>query len=396
MRAARARAASRRGCVCAINASRPRPSSRQYCGNCVLFPEPVSPATINTWFRRSASMTASRRSVIGKPGSCLKTNGADARAAASRGFAAARCSLATLDFLPELLLGLEVQLLENLAALRRERFHAAEAPLELGVRGTQCRLRIDIEFAGQISGREQQIGDLLEDSRRRTRRRAGTFGGGTPLGRVAYFGEFLRDLVRGLAGVLEIEAHPRGPFAELEGAHQCRQRPRHPVQMTGSSAGGAALPRLDLFPGDALLGGSHPAAGAEHVRVPAQQLVAYRTGHRLEIEMLRLARDLRMKHHLKQQITELVLEVEHVAAFDGVGDFVSLFDGVRRNAREGLFPVPGAAIRGAQTRHDLEQLAHPAIGVEFRAHRGGSSRACSMRRSVISIPAVAPQILRSP
>src|ERR1700679_3180341 len=294
MRAARGRAASRRGCVCAIRASRRRPNSRQYCGNWVLFPEPVSPATINTWFRRSASMTASRRSVIGNPGSCLKSSRADARAAAfrcfaaSRGFASARCSLATLDFLPEFLLGLEVQLLEDLPALRRERFHAAKAPLELGVRRTQCRLRIDIEFAGQIGGREQQIADLLEDFRRGTRRRAGTFGGGAALGRLAYFGEFLRNLVRGLAGVLEIEAHARGPFAELEGAHQCRQRPRHPVQMTGRRPGGAALPRLDLFPGDALLGGSHPAAGAEHMRVPAQRLVAYRTGDRLEIEMIRL------------------------------------------------------------------------------------------------------------
>ncbi|HEY4968292.1 MAG TPA: hypothetical protein VII35_00210 [Steroidobacteraceae bacterium] len=96
------------------------------------------------------------------------------------------------------------------------------------------------------------------------------------------------------------------------------------------------------------------------MRMAAQQLVAYRAGHCLEIELTRLARHLGMKHHLKQQIAEFVLQVLHVAAFGRVGNLVGLFDGVRRNAREGLLPIPGAASRGPQTRHDGEQLAQPA------------------------------------
>ena len=191
--------------------------------------------------------------------------------------------------------------------------------------------------------------------------------------------------------------------------------------------GRPALPRLDVLPDDALLGGSYRAAGgaaagaaagatagaiagaragagagagvdaaAEHMRVPAHQLVAYRPGHGLEVEMLRLGGNLCVKHHLKQQIAQLVLQMRHVAAFDGIRDFIGLFDGVRRNAREGLLPIPGATIGGAQAHHDGQQFTHPAIGVRDPRHCCFSPCACSMRRSVISMPAVAPQILRSP
>src|SRR5882672_11401421 len=166
MRAANARAASRRGCVCAIKVCVPRPISRQYCGNCVLLPEPVSPATISTGLRRSASMMASRFAEIGKSGSCLKTSPSAPRAAA------APRSLATLDFLPKPLLALEVQIRKNRAALRRQGFHAAKSALELGVGGAQRRLGIDIEFAGQIGGCEQEIADFFEDLRRWARTRA--------------------------------------------------------------------------------------------------------------------------------------------------------------------------------------------------------------------------------
>ena len=205
-------------------------------------------------------------------------------------------------------------------------------------------------------------------------------------GRVAHLVEFFGHLIRGLAGVFPIEAHARRALAELEGPHQGRQGPRHAVEMTGCRAAlRAALGGLDFLPGNALFSGRHGAACTEHMRVAAQQLVANRAGHRLEVEVLRLAGDLGVKNHLKQQIAQFILEVSQVAALDGVGDFVRLLDGVGRDARKGLLPVPGTAVRGPQPRHDGEQFAHPRHG-----------RDCSMRRRVMSIPAVAPQILRSP
>src|SRR5580704_5801681 len=97
-----------------------------------------------------------------------------------------------------------------------------------------------------------------------------------------------------------------------------------------------------------------------------------------------------MKYHLKQQIAELVLELAHVAALDGVGNLIGLFDGVGRDAGKGLLAIPGTAVGRAQACHDCKQLAQAV------AH--GDSAACSWssRRKVISMPAVAPQIFRPP
>ena len=62
-------AAIRRGWVWPIIfPSTPRPSSRQSFGSWVLFPEPVSPATITTWLLSIAASRSSRRPVIGSSG----------------------------------------------------------------------------------------------------------------------------------------------------------------------------------------------------------------------------------------------------------------------------------------------------------------------------------------
>ena len=61
----------------------------------------------------------------------------------------------------------------------------------------------------------------------------------------------------------------------------------------------------------------------------------------------------RVEDDLKQQIAEFAPQLVHVGPFDGVGDLVSLFDGIRRYRREGLRPIPlTAGLRVAQSRHD--------------------------------------------
>jgi len=61
MRAATARAASRRGCVWPISPRSPRPAAMQIFGSCVVLPEPVSPQTITTgWARIAAAMSPAR------------------------------------------------------------------------------------------------------------------------------------------------------------------------------------------------------------------------------------------------------------------------------------------------------------------------------------------------
>src|ERR1700760_294792 len=187
-RAASARAARRRGWVWAITPATPRPSSRQYCGSCVLLPEPVSPATMSTCRSLSARWISSRRAVIGRSGSYLNVSTDAARAATRRCARSFVIGLLTaLDGLPKTLLRRKIQFAKDLAALRGERLHGAEAAFELGVGGSQRRFGIDIEFARQVRRGKQQVTDLFEDFRRST----------CSIGRVArrcaYFGELLLD-----------------------------------------------------------------------------------------------------------------------------------------------------------------------------------------------------------
>ncbi len=130
--------------------------------------------------------------------------------------------------MPKPLLRLETEVRKSLAALRRQALHAAESPLEFGVGGTQRRLGVDIEFAGQVRRRKQQIAHFLEDLPRRSARgwlRCLLEGGD------AHFREFLGDLVRCLAGLFPIKPHASSPLAELDRPHQRGERARHAVQM---------------------------------------------------------------------------------------------------------------------------------------------------------------------
>ncbi len=68
IRSASERAAIRRGWVCPIMPRTPRPNFRQIFGSWVDFPDPVSPATMTTWF---ASMAAIRSSTLALTGSSI-------------------------------------------------------------------------------------------------------------------------------------------------------------------------------------------------------------------------------------------------------------------------------------------------------------------------------------
>ena len=65
MRSAIVRAAMRRGCVWAMEV---RPSSSAIFGSCVVLPEPVSPATITTWFAAIVAAISSRTMLTGSSG----------------------------------------------------------------------------------------------------------------------------------------------------------------------------------------------------------------------------------------------------------------------------------------------------------------------------------------
>ncbi len=85
MRSATERAAIRRGCVWPIMPVMPRPSSRQILGSWVVFPEPVSPATITTWLSRIAAAISSRRAETGNSSGYVIAGSAARRASSSCG-----------------------------------------------------------------------------------------------------------------------------------------------------------------------------------------------------------------------------------------------------------------------------------------------------------------------
>src|SRR6516162_944928 len=93
---------------------------------------------------------------------------------------------------------------------------------------------------------------------------------------------------------------------------------------------------------------------------------------------------------LEQQVAELVSELVRATVLDGVGDLVGLLDGVRGDAGEGLLAIPGTtALRVAQPCHERDERGNGPLGVRHEAP-------ADMRYSVSNIPAVAPQMLRSP
>jgi len=107
----------------------------------------------------------------------------------------------------------------------------------------------------------------------------------------------------------------------------------------------------------------------------AHELVVNRGGDRGEVEPTALLGHAGVKHHLKQQVTELIAQPLALATLDGVGDLVGLLDGVRRDAAEGLLTVPGtAALRIAQARHQREQCAEGAFGLTHRQARHTADR----------------------
>jgi hypothetical protein len=88
------------------------------------------------------------------------------------------------------------------------------------------------------------------------------------------------------------------------------------------------------------------------MRVAARHFVANTVDDILQAEASLFRCHLTMKHDLEKQIAQFVLERIHIATLDRIGNFISLFDCVRRDARKILFEIPRAsAVRIAQLRH---------------------------------------------
>ena len=79
--------------------------------------------------------------------------------------------------------------------------------------------------------------------------------------------------------------------------------------------------------------------------MPADHLFGDRLHDVAEGEFLRFLSHLRVIDNLQQQVAELVAQIVHIAARDGVGDLIGLLDRVGRDAGKVLLDVPRASRR---------------------------------------------------
>ena len=75
-----------------------------------------------------------------------------------------------------------------------------------------------------------------------------------------------------------------------------------------------------------------------------------------------LARNLRMKNHLKKKIAHFLGEFGVIAGIESVQNFVSFFDQVRTKSGVRLFAVPRTALRSAQAFLYGDEFFKPIAG----------------------------------
>ena len=107
-----------------------------------------------------------------------------------------------------------------------------------------------------------------------------------------------------------------------------------------------------LFGAICVMGGRETAVGGiQFVDVTRESGITFRhtdgsSGRRyiVEIEMAGLLGHARVKHHLKKQVPEFITQVCHVIALDRIGNFVSLFNRIRRDTGKILLDIPWTAV----------------------------------------------------
>ena len=118
--------------------------------------------------------------------------------------------------------------------------------------------------------------------------------------------------------------------------------------------------------------GGHRRLVSENVRVAADQLTVQPGDHIRNGEVTRLARHLRIKEHLQQQIAQLLAKVGPIPPLDGVEDLVAFLQRIFPDAVEALLAIPGAAIGTAQPGHDAHCFG------EKRSRIGAMGQHCKL------------------
>lgn len=222
-----------------------------------------------------------------------------------------------------------------------------EATLELVACTTKQHFRIGFQVPGKMRRHEQHIGQFFP----------GRF-------KVAFSqrrGQFVAFLVQfgqHRAGVRPVETDPCRTPLKFGGALYSGQGPGHAVQQRPARTTGLALLLLLPFPGLAHSGAiGYSGCRTKDMRMPAGHLGHNPAGHILKIEGSLFLGDAGVKHHLKQQVAQLLAQAIEVLPLDGINYLVGLLQGVGSDGLEALFAIPGTAgLRPTQILHQLAQV----------------------------------------
>lgn len=136
--------------------------------------------------------------------------------------------------------------------------------------------------------------------------------------------------------------------------------------------GAVLLGALDSLPVDPDLVDVPDRDVPEDVRMTPHQFVGEPLADGVEVEYTAFPGQLGVKDDLKQQVAQFLRQFVIIPGLDGVEEFVDFLDGMPAQGLVILLAVPGAALRGAERRHDLEHLADgwEAFGRGFHGRFG--------------------------
>jgi hypothetical protein len=210
-----------------------------------------------------------------------------------------------------------------LAVRARELLGSLDAFAEAIGGRAQRQLRVDLQLAGDIDGREQDVADLVELL--------------LAVSRALQLLELAGHRV--VRDVIEVEPRRRRPPLHLARVQRPRQVLRHLAEDAGLAP---LLGLLDLVPVAQDLAGGVDLDRAEDVRMPAHELRVHVLGDLAERAGPALLQQQREEVDLEEDVTELVEQLRVVVRVRRGRELVGLLDRVRDDRALVLLAVPRA------------------------------------------------------